>query len=74
VDGKFTGHRDVINWPERRKSSQFAAEMTGAWVPKAEMETTQAIDEGTLGRLMDINDKLNALNLPADKLSLARKR
>jgi hypothetical protein len=66
-DGKFTDHRDVINWPERRKAAQLAAEMSGAFIPKSELNVNQQVDEGTLKRMADISDRLFA-HVPADKL------
>jgi hypothetical protein len=67
-DGKFTDHRDVINWPERRKAAQLAAEMSGAFVPKSELNVNQQVDEGTLRRMADIADRLTLANIPPDKL------
>jgi hypothetical protein len=67
-DGKFTDSKDVINWAERRKASELAAQMTGAYVPKSELGVNQQIDEGILRRMADIADRLTLANIPPDRL------
>ena len=67
-DGVVTDSRDTINWAERRNYTNLYAQMSGAWTPKAEIDHTQKVDEGTLRRLMDISDKLNVAAIPAEQL------
>ena len=67
-NGVVTDSRDVINWAERRQYTNMYAQMSGAWTPKAEIDHTQKVDEGTLRRMMDISDKLNLTAIPAEQL------
>ncbi len=67
-NGIVTDSRDTINWAERRNYTNMYAQMSGAWTPKAEIDHTQKIDEGTLRRMMDISDKLNISTLSTQQL------
>ncbi len=68
-NGKFTDHRDVIDYNNRRKYAALAAQMTGAWTPKTELDHTQKIDADTMRRLLDISDKLGLSSLPPERLA-----
>lgn len=73
LDGRITDMRDLPDHTERRKHAQLAAEMSSAWVPKAEIETTKKMDAETVKRLLDLTARLDIASLPPEKQAELRK-
>lgn len=67
-DGVVTDSRNTVAWGERRAYAELAAQFTGYWSPKTEVDVTQKLDQATAERLTAIAEKLIPMSEFSDTL------